>query len=72
MSIQRTERRKQLSRWGCIDVKKVDYQKLKRSIEKEIDREKPNGFWGWMKNFFVSTRAERKMKLFRKLYPFVK
>jgi hypothetical protein len=51
---------------------KVDYQKIKQSLGKEIQRERFKGFWGWVKSFFVSTRAERKMILFKKMYPFVK
>ncbi len=58
--------------WGKIDHSKVNFSKLKLSLEKEVEREKLKGFWGWIKSFFVMTKAEKKLRLFKNLYPHAK
>lgn len=71
-NIQRTLRRKRIAKWERINFKHVDYKKLRLSLEMEVEREKPKGFWGWIKNLFSSTKAERKLKLFKNMYPHAK
>ncbi len=69
---KRNYRRKFQRKLNAIDYTKVDLPKIKRSLELEVEREKFRGLWGWLKGLFVSTRAERKLRLFKNMNPSIK